>query len=72
MTYPRDAMPSDDDISMLRQLIRRVEDDLHTLAVGDRAQIEEAMQVVRRTRRSVRLGMPTIAPPATHSNWASS
>ncbi|WP_462203481.1 hypothetical protein [Frankia sp. CcWB3] len=36
-------MPSEDKISRLRQLIRRVENDLSTLDADDRAQIEEAI-----------------------------
>jgi integrase len=54
------AMPSDAEITRLRQLIRRIEDDLHTLDEHDRQQIDEAIRVVRGVRRTVHLGVPTI------------
>ncbi|MBE1465665.1 tyrosine-type recombinase/integrase [Kibdelosporangium phytohabitans] len=59
-----EAMPSEHEITRLRQLIRRVEQDLDGLSDGDRQQIEEAVRVVRRTRQTVHLGLPTISPPA--------
>lgn len=55
--------PSEAEVTRLRQLIRRVEDDLTTLSDEDRRQIEEAVRIVRRTRQTVLLGMPAIAPP---------
>lgn len=54
------AMPSDAEITRLRQLIRRIEDDLHTLDEHDRQQIDEAIRVLRSVRQTVHLGMPTI------------
>lgn len=59
-----EAMPSEAEVTRLRQLIRRVEDDLTNLSEEDRQQIEEAVRIVRRTRQAVHLGMPAIAPPA--------
>ena len=40
-------MPSDAEITRLRQLIRRVEHDLDALDDNDRRQIEEAVRIVR-------------------------
>ena len=54
-----EAMPSDAEITWLRQLIRRVEHDLDALDENDRRQIEEAVRLVRRTRQTVHLGLPT-------------
>ena len=56
------ALPSETEITRLRQLIRRVEHDLDALDDNDRAQIEEAVRIVRHTRRTVHLGLPTIRP----------
>jgi predicted nucleic acid-binding Zn-ribbon protein len=58
-----EAMPSDQEISRVRQLIRRAETDLEQLSEEERGQIEEACQVVRAARQAVYLGMPTIRPP---------
>jgi integrase len=57
-----EAMPSDEEITRVRHLIRRVRGDLDDLTDEDRAQIQEAVTVVRRTRRVVALGMPRITP----------
>jgi hypothetical protein len=57
------AMPSDTEITRLRQLIRRIEDDLHTLDERDRQRIDDAIRVVRNVRRTVHLGVPTITAP---------
>jgi hypothetical protein len=59
-----EAMPSDAEITRLRQLIRRVEHDLNALDENDRRQIEEAVRIVRRTRQTVHLGLPTTSSPA--------
>jgi integrase len=58
-----EAMPSEAEIGRVRALIRRVETDLEQLSDDDRAQIDAACQVVRATRQTVHLGMPTIGPP---------
>lgn len=50
-----------DDIARLRALVRRVEADLVLLADHDRALIDQAIALIRRTRQTVHLGMPTIA-----------
>jgi hypothetical protein len=57
-------MPSEEEITRLRTLIRRVEHDLDNLSDEDRQQIADAVRVVRRTRQTVHLGMPSIAPPS--------
>ena len=59
-----EATPSDAKITRLRQLVRRVEHDLDALGEDERRQIDETVQVVRRTRRSVHLGLPTTRPPS--------
>jgi hypothetical protein len=56
--------PPDEEITTLRQLIRRIETDLDTLTEPDRTQIAEAINVIRTTRQTVTLGMPSIRPPA--------
>lgn len=59
-----EAMPSDEEITRVRRLIRRVKEDLDSLTPEDRAQIEEATAILRRSRRQVTsLGMPRIGPP---------
>ena len=63
-----EAMPSDAEITRLRELIRRVEHDLDALDENDRRQIEEAVRVVRATRQTVHLGLPTTTAPALDSN----
>jgi hypothetical protein len=57
-------MPSEEEITRLRTLIRRVEHDLDNLNEQDRQQITDAIRVVRRTRQTVHLGMPSITPPS--------
>lgn len=56
-------MPSDEEITRLRQLIRRAEHDLGQLEEADRRQITQAVEVVRATRRTVHMGTPGICPP---------
>jgi hypothetical protein len=60
-----DAMPSEAEITRLRQLIRRAEADLDQLSDADRHQITHAADTVRAMRRNVHLGMPAIGPDAT-------
>jgi hypothetical protein len=55
-------MPSDEEITRLRQLIRRAEHDLRQLGEADRRQVTQAVDAVRATRRAVHLGMPAIRP----------
>ncbi|MEU9376031.1 hypothetical protein AB0D94_19960 [Streptomyces sp. NPDC048255] len=56
------AIPSNEEISRVRRLIDRVTTDLDQLTAKDRAQIEQAVALVRRGR-SVMLGMPRIGQP---------
>jgi integrase len=63
-----EAMPSDEEISRVRALIRLVETDLEQLGEEERRQIDEACRVVRATRQTVHLGMPTIRPPDLDPN----
>ncbi|MFM9369188.1 tyrosine-type recombinase/integrase [Streptomyces sp. Da 82-17] len=58
-----EAMPSDEEITRVRYLVKRVREDLGDLTEEDRIQIKEAVTVVRRTRRVVSLGLPRIGPP---------
>jgi hypothetical protein len=57
-----DAMPSGEEISRLRALISRVTAGLDNLTTAERAEIDEAVAVVRR-HRTVLLGMPRTPPP---------
>jgi integrase len=57
-----EAMPSDEEITRLRQLIRRAEHDLSQLGEADRRHVAQAVDAVRATRRAVHLGMPAIRP----------
>jgi integrase len=59
-----EAMPSDEEITRLRQLIHRAEADLDQLDEAGRHQITRAVEVVRATRRTVHLGVPSVGPPA--------
>lgn len=59
-----EAMPSDDEIQRIRQLIRRIQDDLAQLDHTDQQHIRQAVDAVRNARRSVHLGMPTISTPS--------
>ncbi|MEU9131833.1 hypothetical protein AB0D08_27635 [Kitasatospora sp. NPDC048540] len=54
-----EAMPSEEEIRRVRRLITRVKADLNDLTSEDRAQIEEAVAMVRRGR-TVMLGLPKI------------
>jgi integrase len=59
-----EAMPSDEEIKRIRRLISRIKADLDDLSDEERAQIEQAVAVVRKTRNQVTsLGMPRIRQP---------
>ncbi|MFD5516942.1 tyrosine-type recombinase/integrase [Streptomyces sp. NPDC127066] len=58
-----EAMPSDEEITRVRRLIRRVRDGLDDLSDDDRAQLQEAVTVVRRSRQVVLLGLPRVRQP---------
>lgn len=54
-----DATPSQQEITRIRHLIGRINDDLEQASDADRTGIDEAVTVLRR-HRAVSLGMPTI------------
>jgi integrase len=58
------AAPSSEEISRLRQLIRRVEDELDQLTPDDQHRIRDAISVIRNARQTVSLGMPSIRSTA--------
>jgi len=58
------AAPPDEQISQVRELIRRIEADLDNLSDTDRAQIQQAVTAIRAARQTVVLGMPAIRPAA--------
>ncbi|MGW8557674.1 hypothetical protein [Streptomyces tubercidicus] len=57
-----EAVPSEEEIRRVRRLINRVKADLDDLSEEERAQIEEAVALVRRSR-PVMLGMPRVGQP---------
>ncbi|MFI8085853.1 tyrosine-type recombinase/integrase [Kitasatospora sp. NPDC086009] len=57
-----EALPSEEEIRRVRRLVSRVKADLDDLTPEDRAQIEEAVAVVRRGR-TIMLGLPKIGQP---------
>jgi hypothetical protein len=58
------AAPREEEISQLRDLIRRIEADLHDLTDQDQAMIAEAVSVIRKTRQVVNFGIPAVRPAA--------
>lgn len=56
--------PRDEEITQLRELIRRIETDVSDVSEQDQARIAEAITVIRKTRQVVNLGMPTTQPPS--------
>ncbi|MGZ0201587.1 hypothetical protein ACNFR7_15525 [Streptomyces sp. RM1] len=57
-----EAMPSQEEIRRVRRLINRVKADLDDLTEEERAQIQQAVSVIRRGR-SLMLGMPHVGQP---------
>jgi integrase len=59
-----EAMPSDAEITRIRRLIERMKSDLDDLADAERAEIEDAVATIRRSRaRITHLGLPKVRPP---------
>ncbi|WP_433574100.1 site-specific integrase [Nocardia brasiliensis] len=59
-----ESMPSDEEITRIRRLISAIKADVDILSEQDRAQIESAVDVVRRGRNKiVGLGLPQIRQP---------
>jgi len=54
-------MPSDEEIRRVRRLIERVRAGLDDLTEQERAEIQQAVAVVRRSRATM-LGMPRMHP----------
>ena len=59
-----DATPTHEEITRIRRLVNRIKGDIATLSAAERAQVEEAVTVIRK-HRAVNLGMPSV--PATPS-----
>jgi hypothetical protein len=59
-----EAIPSEEEIRRVKDLIHRVNHHLDELTAQERAEVEEAIAVLRRTRQVVRLGMPGVRTPA--------
>ncbi|WP_197487925.1 tyrosine-type recombinase/integrase [Rhodococcus sp. LB1] len=67
-----DATPTDEEITRIRRLINRIKGDIAELGDTERAQIDDAVAIVRRHRaaHAVPIGMPALpstapAPPTT-------
>ena len=60
-----DATPAEEEITRIRRLIGRVKGDMTRLSDPERAQVDEAVTVIRK-HRAVSLGMPSvrITPPS--------
>ena len=63
-----DATPAEEEITRIRRLIGRVKGDMTRLTSAERAQVDEAVTVIRK-HRAVALGMPSvrITPPSPAS-----
>jgi hypothetical protein len=57
-----DATPAEEEITRIRRLITRIKGDMAGLDAAERAQIDDAVAIVRRHRaaHTVPLGMPTL------------
>jgi hypothetical protein len=55
-----EAIPSEEEIRRVKDLIHRVKHHLDELTPTQRAEVEQAISTVRRTRQVVRLGMPRV------------
>jgi integrase len=60
-----DATPAEEEITKIRRLIGRIKGDIAQLPAAERAQVDQAVTVIRK-HRAVNLGMPAVPPsPAT-------
>jgi len=57
------ALPSDEEIRRVKELIYRVEESLDQLTPDEQSDITAAISAVRRSRRPTDLGMPIIGRP---------
>jgi len=55
-----EALPSEEEIRRVKELVHRVEEHLEQLTPAERADITNAISALRRTRQVTSLGMPTI------------
>lgn len=58
----REAMPSEEETTRLRRLIRRVSENLASLTPQEQAEIRDAVTAVRKTRQAF-LGIPRVRQP---------
>ncbi len=56
-----DAMPAQEEIRRVRHLIGQIKGDIDGLDAARRAQVDEAVGIVRR-HRAVHIGMPAVRP----------
>ena len=63
-----DATPTEEEITRIRRLIRRIKDDTGQRPAAERAQIDQAVTVIRE-HRAVNLGMPAL-PALTRAQGA--
>ena len=63
-----DATPAEEEITRIRRLIGRINGDIAQLTDAERAQVDEAVTVIRK-HRAVSLGMPSVrtTPPSPAS-----
>jgi integrase len=54
-----DAIPTQEEITRIRRLINRIKGDITQLSAAERAQIDDAITVIRK-HRAVNLGMPSV------------
>jgi integrase len=54
-----DATPTEEEITRIRRLVNRIKGDITGLSDAERAQVDEAVTVIRR-HRAVSLGMPSV------------
>jgi integrase len=57
-----DATPAEEEITRIRRLIARIHGDIAQLPAAERAQVDQAVTVIRK-HRAVNLGMPALPPP---------
>ena len=54
--------PAEEEITRIRRLISRIKGDITKLTDAERAQVDEAVTVIRK-HRAVSLGMPSVRAP---------
>jgi integrase len=63
-----DATPAEEEITRIRRLIARIHGDIAQLPAAERAQVDQAVTVIRK-HRAVNLGMPALPPsPAARAH----